>query len=51
MLSNQVSSEKKVEQAKNLAAKYMRGGWGSRASVLHAIYDLFEADVPPEMFI
>ena len=51
MPSNQVSSEKKVEKARNLAAKYMRDGWGSRASVLHAIYDLFETGIPPEMFI
>lgn len=49
MLSNQVSSNEKVEQTKNLAAKYMREGWGSRASVFHAIYDLFETDISPEM--
>jgi len=50
MPSKRVSLEKKVEQARNLAAKYMREGWGSRASVLHAIYDLFETDIPQEMF-
>jgi len=49
MSSNHISPKGKVEQAKNLAAKYMREGWGSRASVFHAIYDLFETDIPPEM--
>ena len=41
----------KVERAKALAKKYMREGWGSRASVLHAIYDLFETGVSSETFI
>ena len=49
MSPNQIGPKEKVEQAKNLASKYMREGWGSRASVFHAIYDLFETDISPEM--
>lgn len=43
--------EDKVEQSKALARKYMREGWGSRASVLHAIYDLFPTDLSEEVFL
>jgi len=41
--------DEKVEQAETLARKYVKDGWGSRASVFHAIYDLFETDISPEM--
>jgi hypothetical protein len=39
----------KVEQAKAAARKYVRDGWGSRSTVFHAIYDVFETDLSPEM--
>ena len=45
------SESELIEQAKTLAANYAREGWGSRATVLHAIYDLFEIDIPPDMFV
>jgi hypothetical protein len=41
--------DEKIEQAKSLAIKYLREGWGSRASVFHAIYDVFETDLTQEM--
>ncbi len=43
--------EEKVRQAKELAKKYMRQGWGSRPSVFHAIWDLFETDINEEEFL
>jgi len=43
--------KKKIDQAESLARNYNRAGWGSRASVLHAIYDLFETGIPESMFI
>jgi hypothetical protein len=45
------TDEKKIEQAKERARKYNREGWGSRAAVLHAIYDMFETGIPEDMFI
>lgn len=45
------TDEKKIEQAKYLAKKYNREGWGSRGAVLHAIYDIFETGIPEDMFI
>ena len=45
------SDEELIEQAKTLAAQYVREGWGSRASVLHAIYDLFETNIPLDVFV
>ena len=42
---------KMIEEARKLARKYNQAGWGSRASVLHAVYDLFETDIPEKMFI
>ena len=45
------TNKKKIEQAKYLARKYNREGWGSRATVLHAIYDIFETGISENMFI
>lgn len=45
------AGESKVEQAKALAAKYMREGWGSRSSLFHAIYDLFETGLSFDTFL
>ncbi len=45
------SQEKRIEQAKALTRKYMREGWGSRASILYAIYDLFPTELSEEMFV
>lgn len=36
------------EEAEARAKKYVKEGWGSRAAVFHAIYDLFETDISPE---
>ena len=47
----EVADDKRIEQAKELARKYNREGWGSRAAVLHAIYDTFETGIPEDMFI
>jgi len=41
----------KTQKAKDLARKYMRQGWGSRASVLHAIYDLFDTGFSQKDFL
>jgi hypothetical protein len=49
MSTNQVNVEEKVEQAKSSAIKYVREGWGSRASVFRAIYDVFDTDLTQEM--
>lgn len=45
------SDEELIEQAKTLTAQYVREGWGSRASVLHAIYDMFETNIAPDTFV
>ena len=37
--------QSKIEQAKSVAAKYLRNGWGSRAAVFHTISDLFAKDL------
>ena len=43
--------ENRVQQARDLARKYMREGWGSRPSVLHAIYDLFDTGIREDEFL
>ena len=43
--------QQKIDQARELARKYMRQGWGSRHSVLHAIYDLFDTGLSQEEFL
>jgi hypothetical protein len=50
MSSNQRNLEDRVEQAKAAARKYAREGWGSRATVFHALYDVFQTDtnITPE---
>ena len=49
MSTDQRNNEEKIEQAKSSAIQYMREGWGSRASVFHAIYDVFDTDLTQEM--
>lgn len=52
MVENHKSrADAKIQEAKDVARKYMRQGWGSRASVLHAIYDLFDTGFSQQDFL
>jgi hypothetical protein len=46
-----MKAEEQIAKAEALARKYNREGWGSRASVLHAIYDIFKPDISYDSFI
>ena len=51
MPNEQINNKQaKIEQSKDLAGKYMRDGWGSRGSVFHAIYDVFDTGISQEEF-
>lgn len=45
------SVEDTILEAQSLARKYNREGWGSRATIMHAIYDLFETGISEDAFV
>ncbi len=50
-LKSDQSVEDIILEAQSLARKYNSEGWGSRAAVMHAIYDLFETGISEDAFV